>query len=409
MWDVAGRLGALLRGCGALMLAVMLAGPADAQDSELWKRFAGAWEGRGEQAGTDGWTIFIVLDPPGKGKISYPSLDCGGTLALLESRRNALVFHEQIHLGQDRCVPQGEVTLILNGESELLFEYRARGNQTATSLGKLRRVADNAAPAPPPIAAQAPAPAAGQDWRTLVPEGSRFKGQVRSEPKYVGGPRRTYDVDIDFKGDLPVVRIGIGQTENGFTCLGAIQLLRLLPPSGAAFSFGKMSGRGDMIIDCPESTEVRIEKVPDGLSFAWAPPGREPVSGILADKTAEIAAKRAAEAEAARNAQPCTHVKWNGPQSNIADALLCDEGKAISLFRKGAVLNLSVTDVSFAEGRLIGTARIDSRAGKGSVEVVCLFPQDSDMELSTGDAIAVEARLSSYSGGRLVFDCDPPG
>lgn len=96
MWDVVGRLGALLRGCGALMLA----GPADAQDSELWKRFAGAWEGRGEQAGTDGWTIFIVLDPPGKGKISYPSLDCGGTLALLESRRNALVFHEQIHLGQ---------------------------------------------------------------------------------------------------------------------------------------------------------------------------------------------------------------------------------------------------------------------------------------------------------------------
>lgn len=398
-----------LRLVAALMVGV-LANPGAAETPDPRARLEGLWEGRGVQAGTDGWTIRIALPQAGGGKIDYPSLDCGGTLTLLGSRGDTVAFREEIDYGRDRCTPQGEVRLTPQSDDELLFEYRRQGERQTSSSGTVRKATaalSAAAPAKSAATIKAEVAAMAKGWRDFIPEGSRFKGPVRSEPKYVGGPRRNYDVDIDFVGDMPVVRLGIGQTENGFTCLGALQFLRRVSPTVAEFGFGKMGGRGDMIIDCPDRTEVRLEKVAGGLAYSWTAPGREPVSGVLADKTAEIAAERQARAEAERNAKPCTHVTWTGPQTNIADTLMCDEGKAISLFRKGAQLNLGITDVSFGDGRLIGSAKVASLTGKGSVEVVCVFAADSDMELSTGDAITVEARLTSYAGGRLVFDCAP--
>lgn len=255
-----------------------------------------------------------------------------------------------------------------------------------------------------------------ESWRIFVKDRSQFRGEVRSEPRYQGGPRRSYIVDINFVGDQPIMRFYQHETSEKTSCLGSLQFQRLSPQESAEFVFSRMAGRGDIIMDCPDGVPVTLTRVAGDLRMDWIPRENEPVSGVLSDLTAQRAAESAAAnaaaaaavkaaATAARNADPCTHTVWDGVQVNIADTFLCDEGRAIALFRAGSAVDLSVTEVAYSEGRLKGTAGLTALSGKGNLTVICVFPEDDNFLFSSGDTISVDASLSDYSKGRLTLEC----
>lgn len=93
----------------------------------------GVWEGNGNQVG-GGWTIRIELTTDDY-LIEYPSLDCGGTLTLLESSENRLLFREDITFGSG-CVDDGFVELVDETVDTLNFNwYFNQGDLNNNNLG----------------------------------------------------------------------------------------------------------------------------------------------------------------------------------------------------------------------------------------------------------------------------------
>jgi hypothetical protein len=85
---------------------------------------AGTWEGTGIQSPADdnpSWPMRLVLDAGGDGVVSYPSLNCGGTLTRVGPGRGGVVYREVITQGVETCISGGTVTLApANGK---LFWY----------------------------------------------------------------------------------------------------------------------------------------------------------------------------------------------------------------------------------------------------------------------------------------------
>lgn len=81
----------------------------------------GVWEGVGQQSGVS-WTIRINIQETEQ-SIEYPSLNCGGTLDLIEETEAQLIFEERITFGRQTCVNEGIVELTDQSENELVFRY----------------------------------------------------------------------------------------------------------------------------------------------------------------------------------------------------------------------------------------------------------------------------------------------
>lgn len=86
----------------AAALAFALGSSAFAQTARL----SGAWSGLGLQVGpAETWTISMTLGPGGSGRISYPSLQCGGDL-IFESARGPVSYYRE-HITYGDCVDNG--------------------------------------------------------------------------------------------------------------------------------------------------------------------------------------------------------------------------------------------------------------------------------------------------------------
>lgn len=86
----------------------------------------GVWEGEGQQSGLS-WTIKITLRE-NEQLIEYPSLDCGGTLTLLEETDAQLLFREDITYGmltdtECGCIDNGFVELTDQDADSLVYRW----------------------------------------------------------------------------------------------------------------------------------------------------------------------------------------------------------------------------------------------------------------------------------------------
>ncbi|MBL3591736.1 MAG: hypothetical protein JMN24_18440 [gamma proteobacterium endosymbiont of Lamellibrachia anaximandri] len=99
----------------------------------------GIWEGEGQQSGIS-WTIRIEIQA-NEQLISYPSLDCGGTLSLLEESEAQLLFWEDITYGP--CL-DGYMELTDQSATELVYRwyYPEAGNQIGElgAIGSVTRI-----------------------------------------------------------------------------------------------------------------------------------------------------------------------------------------------------------------------------------------------------------------------------
>ena len=113
-----------------IVLCLLAAGPAQAQV------LSGHWCGIGEQTNPDGaksfWTARMRLAGT-EGRMDYPSLDCGGTLAFERSDGAIDVYRERITYGHDRCIDDGLVAVERMGTS-VRWEWTGSGVKAASVL-----------------------------------------------------------------------------------------------------------------------------------------------------------------------------------------------------------------------------------------------------------------------------------
>jgi hypothetical protein len=97
---------------------------SDITDSTLalTRDFEGAWRGAVRQHGVRPYSVELLIAPAettyvgsAVGKITYPELDCGGSLTLISSSRNKLRVGEVVASGVRKCVSGGEITIELTG------------------------------------------------------------------------------------------------------------------------------------------------------------------------------------------------------------------------------------------------------------------------------------------------------
>jgi len=96
----------------------------------------GVWEGVGLQDELS-WSIRVDIKEDEQ-LIEYPSLNCGGSLELLEETDAQLLFKETIHVGGgvSGCVDQGFVELTDQSENQLVYRYYwPSGGDEVGSLG----------------------------------------------------------------------------------------------------------------------------------------------------------------------------------------------------------------------------------------------------------------------------------
>jgi len=129
----------------AAVVVVALGGcmPAMSGGTGLPTVFFGAWEGSGSQTDPPGeWTIAARImggQPVGGlvGTISYPSLNCTGTLTLVAASPTALELGERINTGP--CEDGGIITLTPLQDGRLRYDWRKEGMPDATAQGMLTR------------------------------------------------------------------------------------------------------------------------------------------------------------------------------------------------------------------------------------------------------------------------------
>jgi hypothetical protein len=95
----------------------------------------GVWEGEGQQSGIS-WTIKIVINED-RQTIEYPSLACGGDLALISETDNQLLFKETITYGHG-CVNKGYVELTDQSVNELAYRWYQPISGEFTSVDSLK-------------------------------------------------------------------------------------------------------------------------------------------------------------------------------------------------------------------------------------------------------------------------------
>ena len=114
----------------AMLLCLVAGVPARAQT------LSGSWCGIGEQTNPDGtrhqWTARMRLAGP-EGRMDYPSLDCGGTLAFERAEGDVHFYRERITYGRDRCIDDGLVAVEAVGTS-VRWEWVGSGYKASAVL-----------------------------------------------------------------------------------------------------------------------------------------------------------------------------------------------------------------------------------------------------------------------------------
>jgi hypothetical protein len=89
---------------GSLLSSTIVASPATAQT------LFGRWCGEADQIGPGSfrsqWAANLVLEGP-TGRMDYPSLGCGGTLAFERVEGSIALYRERIDYGHGRCIDSG--------------------------------------------------------------------------------------------------------------------------------------------------------------------------------------------------------------------------------------------------------------------------------------------------------------
>ena len=138
--------------CSALLLGMFFGRSPKSVNAQSYEDFpssyVGILEGSGVQNTGSEWSIFIALIPGAidsiVGTIAYPSLRCGGELALQESTEEKIELFENITYGKSSCVERGYVTLELASIRKLNYYYRSkRESKNDTSSGTVRKISSN--------------------------------------------------------------------------------------------------------------------------------------------------------------------------------------------------------------------------------------------------------------------------
>jgi hypothetical protein len=104
------------------------AGPAAKGLVSVPEVFAGTWVGTGYQYDNQShWTISMSLRAGGQaraaGRITYPSLSCGGVLSLQTMEGGRLQVLEDITNGEAACIDNGSIDMWLLGETKLNWRW----------------------------------------------------------------------------------------------------------------------------------------------------------------------------------------------------------------------------------------------------------------------------------------------
>ena len=92
----------------------------------------GTWEGSGVQDNNTTWTIKVTI-AQSNSSIDYPSLNCGGTLKLIDRQRERMEFRESLTYGLSNCVNGGKTVIVKVGANQAKYEwYYANGKRGAT-------------------------------------------------------------------------------------------------------------------------------------------------------------------------------------------------------------------------------------------------------------------------------------
>lgn len=123
-----------------LALALAAANAALAQPA-----FVGVWSGNGRQTpGNSTWSVVMLLNGD-RGRIDYPSLRCGGSLALTSRQGNEATYRETITYGRGVCVDDEIVTVrIFNyGQADETIAWTVTGEHNGerySGVASLRRI-----------------------------------------------------------------------------------------------------------------------------------------------------------------------------------------------------------------------------------------------------------------------------
>lgn len=130
----------------AVVLALVLSGcvhtrPADSSGPS--PTFYGTWTGTADQydsgveqgAPDSRWNVEATIGPTSR--ITYPTLNCSGTLTYVGFEQGSVSFTETITSGMERCVSSGTIRFTRNGTA--LVHQATHESQPSVSVGRLTR------------------------------------------------------------------------------------------------------------------------------------------------------------------------------------------------------------------------------------------------------------------------------
>ena len=99
----------------------------------------GTWIGKAKQFNNNTiWSVNVNIEN-NKYTVSYPSLNCGGVLTLLDSTKTQAKFRENITYGKSKCVDNGILTLDITSANNVDYKwYYSSGKFGALGLMQKR-------------------------------------------------------------------------------------------------------------------------------------------------------------------------------------------------------------------------------------------------------------------------------
>jgi hypothetical protein len=99
---------------------------------------SGPWTGSFDQPGFRKYPITINFTPDSI-TVDYPTLACGGTLTVDESKESVVILTEHIEVGVEQCVDGGRVTLWIEDDMLVFSWSHLTRTGIPTGEGKLSR------------------------------------------------------------------------------------------------------------------------------------------------------------------------------------------------------------------------------------------------------------------------------
>jgi hypothetical protein len=138
----------------------------------------GAWRGKATQTGAAPYTVEMVVEQDGTGKLvgrtSYPELACTGRLALVAESTMDLRFRETIDPPTPRCVTAGHVYLVRSRPGQLRWGWAPPQGPLAANAELSRVETQSAAPALKPQRPQSAATGPERSPGSSNPTASRL-------------------------------------------------------------------------------------------------------------------------------------------------------------------------------------------------------------------------------------------